>query len=104
MLQTDMTVAGIWVTHPTNFVRFNHFGGSDFYGLWLEIKNHPDGPSATRGVCPQGMPIGDYSHNVAHSNNRFGLRFFILIPRTYPCMDIKNDGDWDLWEDNPSIL
>jgi len=52
MLQTDMTVASIWVTHPTNFVRYNHLAGSDFYGMWWEIKEFPDGPSATSLVCP----------------------------------------------------
>lgn len=47
-----MTVASIWVTHPTNFIRYNHCAGSDFYGMWLEIKENPDGPSATSEICP----------------------------------------------------
>lgn len=38
MLQTDITVAGIWITHPSNYCRENHIAGSAFYGLWYEIK------------------------------------------------------------------
>lgn len=34
MLQTDTSVASIWVTHPTNHVYGNHVAGSDFYGIW----------------------------------------------------------------------
>ena len=29
------------------FFRNNHCAGSDFYGMWYEIKPYPDGPSAT---------------------------------------------------------
>lgn len=47
MLQTDISVASFWVTNPTNTLRFNHAAGSDFYGMWYEIKANPDGPSAT---------------------------------------------------------
>lgn len=47
MLQTDITVASIWITHPMNYVRYNHCAGSEFYGMWYEIKPNPDGPSAT---------------------------------------------------------
>lgn len=28
MLQTDITVAGIWITNPSNYVRYNHVSGS----------------------------------------------------------------------------
>lgn len=47
-----MTAAGIWVTHPTNYVNYNRLAGSDFYGVWAEIKKRPDGPSATSDICP----------------------------------------------------
>ena len=63
MLQTDITVAGIWITHPTNHVINNNVAGSDFYGIWYEIKSHPDGPSATSEICPPGMPVGDFKNN-----------------------------------------
>lgn len=52
MLQTDITVASIWITNPSNDVLNNHCAGSDFYGMWYEIKPYPDGPSATDDVCP----------------------------------------------------
>ena len=34
MLQTDISVASFWVTHPSNTFRYNHAAGSDFYGFW----------------------------------------------------------------------
>lgn len=58
MLQTDTSVASIWVTNPNNIVRYNHVAGSDFYGFWYEIKPRPDGPSATDDICPQGNRLG----------------------------------------------
>ena len=41
---------------------------------------------------------------MAHSNVRFGLRFFILVPRKYPCRDTRNDTAGDIYIDNPSIF
>lgn len=49
------------------------------------------------------MPIGNFDHNVAHSNVRFGLRFFILAPRENPCEELFNPWAEDSWGDNPSI-
>ena len=58
LLQSDISVASYWITNPYNTVRRNHAAGSDFYGFWYEIKEHPDGPSATMDVCPMGMQVG----------------------------------------------
>lgn len=58
MLQTDISVASYWITNPLNTVRFNRAAGSDFYGLWYEIKKNPDGASATTDICPTGLPLG----------------------------------------------
>ena len=58
MLQTDTSCASIWVTNPANDVYGNVVGGSDFYGIWYEIKEHPDGPSGSSHVCPIGNPMG----------------------------------------------
>ena len=85
MLQSDTSAASYWITNPTNIVRRNHAAGSDFYGFWYEIKEHPDGPSATSDICPEGMPVGISADNVAHSNKRFGLRIFKLATREKPC-------------------
>ncbi len=38
MLQTDTSVASFWVTNPTNDFYGNRAAGSDFYGIWYEIK------------------------------------------------------------------
>lgn len=104
MLQTDTSTASFWITNPTNDVTGNHAAGGDFYGLWYEIKEHPDGPSATMDICPQGNPLGTVSGNVAHSNKRFGLRIFVLSSRKYPCEPTKNESDAnDPWQYNPSI-
>jgi hypothetical protein len=104
MLQTDTSVASFWVTNPTNDFYGNHAAGSDFYGIWYEIKENPDGPSATMDVCPVGNPLGTVTNNVAHSNLRFGLRIFVLASRFYPCDPIRNDTDPnDPWGYNPSM-
>lgn len=47
--------------------------------------------------------MGELAHNVAHSNNRFGLRFFILAPRKFPCISTRNSSASDIYSDNPSI-
>jgi len=104
MLQTDTSVASFWITNPTNDFYGNRAAGSDFYGIWYEIKPNPDGPSATMDVCPNGNPLGYVTNNIAHSNTRFGLRIFHLYSRTFPCSPIRNDSNAiDSWSDNPSI-
>jgi hypothetical protein len=103
MLQTDISVASYWITNPTNDVYGNRAAGSDFYGFWYEIKERPDGPSATNDVCPIGNPLGKFYNNIAHSNVRFGLRIFKLFSRMYPCDDVRNSSNpEDPWADNPS--
>ena len=81
MLQTDITVATYWITNPDNIVIDNRSGGSEWYGFWYEIKEHPDGPSATSDICPMGLKLGEFRGNSAHSNGRFGLRIFEMVPR-----------------------
>ncbi len=51
-----------------------------------------------------GNPLGYVANNVAHSNIRFGLRIFVLAPRLYPCLPVRNDSNSNNpWEFNPSI-
>lgn len=81
MLQTDITVSNFWITHPLNYIEGNHAAGSDFYGMWWEIKPRPDGPSVTDDVCPRGDLFGTLTSsakhwNVGHACKRFGLRLF----------------------------
>jgi hypothetical protein len=84
MLQTDTSVASFWITHPTNDFVDTVAAGSDFYGIWYEIKEQPDGPSATLDACPMGNALGNVTNNTAHSNIRFGLRIFILAAGSAP--------------------
>lgn len=104
MLQTDLSVASFWITNPSNHFRYNHAAGSDFYGFWYEIKEHPDGPSATKDVCPMGNALGESHDNVAHSNVRFGLRIFKLTPRTHPCRSIYVADEDNPWKFNAPVL
>lgn len=51
-----------------------------------------------------GMPILELKDNVAHSNTRFGLRFFKLAPRQVPCKPIGNStGDNIFLGENESV-
>jgi hypothetical protein len=50
--------------------------GSDRYGYWFDLQEHPTGPSADDSVCPPGEPLGEFVNNTAHSNVRYGLRVF----------------------------
>ena len=103
MLQTDPYTASFWITNPTNDFIGSVAAGGDFYGIWYEIKEHPDGPSATMDVCPMGNPLGTVTNNIARSNVRFGLRIFVLASRPYPCDPVRNDTDPnDPWSYNPS--
>jgi len=103
LLQSDITVASYWITHPTNTVRRNHAAGGDFYGFWYEIKDHPDGPSSTSDICPMGSVLGESRDNVAHSNRRFGLRIFKLSARQFPCLPTQNESAIDPYSDNMAI-
>jgi hypothetical protein len=38
LLNTDMTPACFWITHPDNIFRRNHAVGADRYGYWFDTK------------------------------------------------------------------
>lgn len=103
LLQSDTSVASYWITNPKNTVRRNHAAGGDFYGIWYEIKEHPDGPSATKDICPMGMQLGESKDNVAHSNRRFGMRIFKHSARKFPCIDTQDESLLDPYSANPAI-
>jgi len=103
MLQSDITVASYWVTNPDNELRYNRAAGGDFYGFWYELKEHPDGPSATNDICPQGLPLGDFDGNKAHSYIRFGLRVFKFNQRDDPCGPTRDDTLPDPYSINKSF-
>jgi hypothetical protein len=37
LLDTDVTPACFWITHPNNIFIDNHAAGSDFYGFWYDL-------------------------------------------------------------------
>ena len=41
-----------------------------------DLDNSPSGPSYTSSVCPNKEIFGQFSNNVAHSCNEFGLRIW----------------------------
>ena len=86
LLDTDTTPATFWITNPSNYIRHNSAAGSDRYGFWFDLQEHPTGPSATTTICPPGMPLGAFDNNTAHTNGRYGLRIFnFWDPRENPC-------------------
>lgn len=102
MLQSDITAASYWITNPLNKVVNNRAAGGDFYGFWYEVKEHPDGPSARNDICPQGMALGQFNGNIAHSYDRFGLRIFVLTNLKYPCTAYRDDSLPNPFSANPS--
>jgi len=49
---TDVSVANFWCTHPNNILRNNNAAGSEFYGFWYELHDHPKGPTTDPNICP----------------------------------------------------
>jgi len=89
LLLTDVTPSSFWMTNPSNYWEDNVAAGSERYGYWLDLDEHPGGPSATTTVCPQGMPLRRFRSNTAHSNQRFGFRIFnMYFPRLSPCSNV----------------
>ena len=75
-----------------NTVINNRAAGGDFYGFWYEVKPNPDGPSARNDICPQGMALGKFDGNTAHSSDRFGLRVFVMTNLKYPCKRYRDNS------------
>mmetsp|Transcript_8382 Transcript_8382/g.16636 ORF Transcript_8382/g.16636 Transcript_8382/m.16636 type:complete len:1637 (+) Transcript_8382:5150-10060(+) len=94
----------MWITNPNNFFIGNHVAGSDAYGFWFDLQDHPTGPSFTDQICPIHMKLGEFKGNAAHSVVKYGLRIFHEhIPLTYPCQPIKDDSLEDPWSANPPV-
>ena len=49
---TDVSVANYWCTNPDNILRNNNAAGSQFYGFWYELMEHPLGPTTDPNICP----------------------------------------------------
>ena len=97
--------ASYWITNPDNIYIGNHAAGSDHCNFWFKLDDHPSGMSATDSVCPNGVKLGTFKDNVAHSAERYGLRVFPLYaPRTYPCKAMKASCTDDDYSVNEPIL
>ena len=73
LLPTDTSPATFWITNPDNVVSNNIAAGSQGNGFWYALPEHPTGLSANAGIWPRRTPLGEFSGNVAHSNDGDGL-------------------------------
>lgn len=73
LLPTDSSPATFWITNPDNIVRNNVAAGSDAFGFWYALPEHPTGPSNRPDIWPRRTPLGSFRGNVAHSNGDRGL-------------------------------
>jgi len=65
--------ASYWVSNPNNILRDNVAAGSEGTGFWYDLQEAPTGPSASIQMEPQRLPLGEFSNNVTHSNDVFGM-------------------------------
>lgn len=103
LINTDVTASAFWITNPNNIIRRNRAAGGDWFGFWYQLENRVTGPSYNPNICPEGMEMGIFTDNVAHSFNAFGLRIYQYVPRVNPCTfhSVYTSDDW--YGDNPSI-
>ena len=105
LLNTDMTPASFWITHPDNIFRGNHAAGSDRYSYWFDLQVHSINGSFDASICPENSKLGEFIDNVAHSNGRYGLRIFHQhVPRTKPCSALSFDENTQSWGNNEPII
>ena len=103
LINTDVTAATFWITNPNNIIRRNRAAGGDWFGFWYQLENRATGPSANPDICPDGIQMGVFKDNVAHSYNAFGLRVYKYIPRKFPCNDYSTFTTDDFYANNPPI-
>ena len=103
LIDTDVTAATFWATNPYNYVFNNRAGGGEWYAFWYELFSRPKGSSADPLICPEGMPLGSFTNNTAHSYLKFGLRIKVHAPRKYPCSPYRDDRLNNPWSKNPPI-
>lgn len=103
VLQTDLRPATFWITNPDNILRGNVAAGSEGIGFWYAMPENPTGMSRTAKtdatIWPRYTPLGEFSDNVAHSNEDLGLHVddgatpdgssagYNYIPRENPAQD-----------------
>ena len=101
LINTDVTAATYWITNPNNIVRRNRAAGGDWFGFWYKLENRVVGPSSNPDICPDGVEMGIFTDNIAHSYFQ-GLRISEYSPRTYPCIpyDDPTNFQTDIWYQN----
>jgi hypothetical protein len=83
LLNSDMSPSAFWMSNPDNILRGNHAAGALNSGFLLDFPWRPEGPTIANvvGACPEGMKLGEFSDNEAHSN-RYGLLIYEdYVPR-----------------------
>jgi hypothetical protein len=65
--------SGFWITNPDNIVRSNVAADAQGNGFWLAFPERPLGLSSAVPIRPQNTPFGEFSRNVAHSNQDPGI-------------------------------
>ncbi|MGL4609719.1 MAG: G8 domain-containing protein [Trueperaceae bacterium] len=75
LLPTDASPAVYWITNPQNTLRNNVAAGSQGFGFWYALPEHPTGPSAATNTAVnlRHIPLKEFVANVSHSNSRDGL-------------------------------
>lgn len=73
LLPTDRDPATFWITNPDNIVNRNVAAGSDGFGFWYALPEHPTGLSDRPDIWPRRTPLTSFVNNVAHSNGNRGL-------------------------------
>ena len=73
LLASDSRPATFWITNPDNVVRGNVAAGSNGFGFWYALPDHPTGMSTTASIWPRRTPLREFSGNVAHSNRSGAL-------------------------------
>jgi len=73
LLASDSRPASFWITNPDNIVRGNVAAGSNGFGFWYALPDHPTGMSTTATVWPRRIALREFSGNVAHSNKSGAL-------------------------------
>lgn len=74
LLPSDSRAATYWITNPDNTLRGNVAAGSQGFGFWFALPEHPTGFSADASIWPRRTPLLEFAGNVAHSNRSAGLQ------------------------------
>ena len=75
-LNSDFTAAAFLISNPDNVLTNNLAAGCDSHGFWFNLAVHPTGPSFDETICPQNIPLGNFSGNTAYANGGYGVWTF----------------------------